>query len=59
MNLDPIVIRYRLTCALDQAFNTYIRRMPEWWHPQYTANADTFTGDAELANGGRALLEGR
>jgi Activator of Hsp90 ATPase homolog 1-like protein len=41
VSLEPIVHSYELTCRADQAFDVYVNRIGEWWHPTYTANADS------------------
>jgi hypothetical protein len=33
---------YALRSSVDEAFDTYVRRIGEWWDPRYTANAETF-----------------
>jgi uncharacterized protein YndB with AHSA1/START domain len=30
-----------LRCSVEHAFNTYTRRIGEWWDPRYTRNAET------------------
>jgi hypothetical protein len=56
MSLAPIVHELRLACPVDTAFDTYARRMGEWWPPQYTAHASTFSGLAvEPVVGGRLV----
>jgi len=39
--LSPITFEYRLACTPEQAFDTYAGQIGEWWHPDYTASADT------------------
>ncbi len=39
--LAPIVHEYTLSCGADHGFETYAGRIGEWWHPAYTANAET------------------
>ena len=41
MNLDPIALSYTLTCPPEQAFDAYVRRVGDWWHPDYTASPAT------------------
>jgi Activator of Hsp90 ATPase homolog 1-like protein len=53
-DLSPITFEHRLACSPEHAFDTYARRIGEWWHGQYTANADTFeTVTIEPGVGGR------
>jgi hypothetical protein len=44
VELGPIVHEFSLACDPDQAFDVYVSRIGEWWHPGYTANPDTLTG---------------
>jgi hypothetical protein len=39
--LDTITHEYALPCSAARAFETYTRRIGEWWDPRYTANAET------------------
>lgn len=43
-DLEPIVHRYRLRSTPERAFQTYVERIGEWWHPDYTASRQTFSG---------------
>jgi uncharacterized protein YndB with AHSA1/START domain len=38
---SPITYEYELRCSAEHAFATYTGRIGEWWHPRYTANAET------------------
>ena len=40
-SIAPIVHERSLGCAAEQAFDTYVGRIGEWWDPSYTANAET------------------
>jgi hypothetical protein len=42
MSLDPLEHRYSLHCSPDHAFAVYTGQIGRWWHPDYTADADTF-----------------
>ncbi len=42
VNLRPITHQYDLRCSAEQAFDTYVRRIGEWWDPAYTADPETF-----------------
>ena len=51
---DPITFDYTLRCSADDAFGAYTERISEWWHPGYTANADTLQAvTIEPSVGGR------
>jgi hypothetical protein len=51
---SPITHEYALRCSAEDAFATYTGRIAEWWHPRYTANADTLeTVTIEPRVGGR------
>jgi hypothetical protein len=41
MSLEPISHRYDLSCRPEQAFDTYVTRIGDWWPATYTANAET------------------
>jgi uncharacterized protein YndB with AHSA1/START domain len=41
IDLSPITFEYRLACTPEQAFDTYAEQIDEWWHPNYTASAET------------------
>jgi Activator of Hsp90 ATPase homolog 1-like protein len=41
-DLSPITFEYRLSCDPENAFDTYVERIGEWWDPRYTASAETF-----------------
>ena len=50
----PVTHEYRLRSAPEHAFRTYTERIGEWWHPQYTAGAETLvTVTIEARVGGR------
>ena len=52
--LLPITFEYRLPCDAARAFETYTGRIGEWWHPRYSADAETFEGvTIEPRAGGR------
>jgi uncharacterized protein YndB with AHSA1/START domain len=56
MDLSPITFEYELACGADEAFATYTERIGDWWHPDYTANADTFDSvTIEPGVGGRIV----
>jgi len=56
MSTEPIRVSLALRCPPDHAFDTYARRIGEWWDPRYTADADTFTGvTIEPRVGGRVV----
>jgi Activator of Hsp90 ATPase homolog 1-like protein len=38
---EPIAFEYPLRCSPADAFDTYTRRIGDWWDPRYTANAET------------------
>ena len=38
MSLEPIAHEYDLRCSPAHAFDVYVNRIGEWWHPDYTAN---------------------
>jgi len=40
-SLEPIAHEYVLPRPAEDAFETYFRRIGEWWDPRYTANAET------------------
>ena len=42
MTLDPIVQEYDLRCRPEEAFEAFANHIGEWWHPNYTANSETF-----------------
>lgn len=53
-DLSAIGLEYRLACTTEHAFETYAGRIGEWWHPDYTAGAETFeTVTIEPRVGGR------
>jgi hypothetical protein len=41
VNLEPLTYEFMLRCSAEGAFATYTARIAEWWHPRYTANAET------------------
>ena len=52
--LDPITHEYELSCSRDVGFETYARRIGEWWDPRYTVNAETLESvTIEPCMGGR------
>jgi hypothetical protein len=54
MTLEPIVHEYDLGCRPEEAFDAYANHIGEWWHPNYTANPETFeTVSIEPRVGGR------
>jgi len=56
MSLAPIVHDLRLACPVEVAFDTYTRRIGEWWPPRFTAHAATFSGlVVEPGAGGRVV----
>ncbi len=44
MTWEPVREYYDLTAEPTRAYETYVDRIGEWWHPLYTGNADTFDG---------------
>ena len=53
-SLAPIAHEYALSCRAEDAFETYVGRIGEWWDPRYTANAETLeTVTIEPRVGGR------
>jgi hypothetical protein len=49
-----------LRCDAAQAFATYVDRIGEWWHPDYTANAETLEAvTIEPRRGGRVYATHR
>jgi hypothetical protein len=56
MDLDPITEHYDLLCDPDHAFDVYVSRIAEWWHPDYTEGMASFSGvTIEPHVGGRVL----
>ena len=56
MDFDPITEHYDLRCEPDHAFDVYVSRIAEWWHPDYTEDKATFSGvTIEPHIGGRVL----
>jgi hypothetical protein len=54
VSFEPITHEYVLRCSAEHAFDTYTRRIGEWWDPRYTANAETLeTVTIEPRVGGR------
>jgi uncharacterized protein YndB with AHSA1/START domain len=54
LDLDPIVHTYPLACSAERSFTTYVERIGEWWHPDYTLDAGAFSGAViEPGMGGR------
>jgi hypothetical protein len=50
----PIVHEYDLRCTAAQAFDAYVNRISDWWHPTYTANPETLVAvTIEPGVGGR------
>jgi hypothetical protein len=57
MTLEPIVHEYALTCDPAKAFDVYVQRIGEWWHPKFSANPETFRNvTIEAGVGGRVYL---
>jgi hypothetical protein len=53
-SLAPIAHEYALPRGAEDAFETYVGRIGEWWDPRYTANAETLeTVTIEPRVGGR------
>ncbi len=44
MSSEPITHEYLLSCSPEHAFDVYVKRIGEWWHPDHTANAATLEG---------------
>jgi uncharacterized protein YndB with AHSA1/START domain len=42
MEPAPIVHEYELRCTPQMAFTTYVERISEWWHPDYTDSPADF-----------------
>jgi Activator of Hsp90 ATPase homolog 1-like protein len=40
MDLSPIEHEYALRCPPDHAFATFTGRIGEWWHPDYSPDAE-------------------
>lgn len=56
MSAPSIVENYALACSADHAFAVYTERIGEWWHPEYTADGDTFESvTIEPRVGGRVV----
>lgn len=56
MILEPIVHEYALACSPGHAFDVYVDRIGEWWHPDYSANPATLqTVTIEAHVGGRVV----
>lgn len=36
--MEAIAHRYDLRCSPEHAFDVYVNRIGEWWHPDYTAD---------------------
>jgi uncharacterized protein YndB with AHSA1/START domain len=57
---SPITHEYVLHCSVEHAFSTYANRIASWWHPRYTANAETLDGvTIEPRVGGRVYATHR
>lgn len=41
---EPISHRYDLACGVERAWDVYVNRIGEWWHPQYTTDPTGFAG---------------
>ena len=39
--MEPIHHELRVECRADQAFETWVERIGDWWSPQYTAEPGT------------------
>ena len=39
--VSAIAFEYSLPCSPERAFDVYVARIGEWWHQDYTANAET------------------
>jgi uncharacterized protein YndB with AHSA1/START domain len=44
MSLEPLREHYDLTSPPTHAYETYVTRIGDWWHPLYSGNPDTFDG---------------
>src|SRR5829696_4860489 len=54
MDLGPIAYRYAVRCTPETAFDVYVDRIGEWWHPDYSSNPATLrTVTIEHGVGGR------
>jgi hypothetical protein len=41
-DLGPIVHTYALRTSAERAFEAYVERIGQWWHPAYTLDPSTF-----------------
>jgi hypothetical protein len=44
VEVSAIAFEYSLPCSPEHAFDTYVGRIGEWWHPDYSASAETLHG---------------
>jgi hypothetical protein len=57
MNLAPIEHTYALRCTPDEAFAMFTGRIGEWWHPDYSPDAEALEDTViEPAVGGRVYF---
>jgi uncharacterized protein YndB with AHSA1/START domain len=57
MTIEPVREHYDLTSDPAHAFETYVNRIGEWWHPLYTEGADTFDGVTIEPSVGGSVVE--
>jgi uncharacterized protein YndB with AHSA1/START domain len=57
MGIEPVREHYDLTSDPAHAFDVYVHRIGEWWHPMYTEGADTFAGVTIDPHVGGAVVE--
>lgn len=60
MSFEPITHEYDLRCSAAHAFEVYVNRIGEWWHPNYTADPESLeTVTIEPRVGGRVYATHR
>lgn len=58
MDTSPLRHEYTVPCAPGPAFDAWVRRIGEWWHPDYSPDPQGFRGATiEPWVGGQVLLE--
>jgi uncharacterized protein YndB with AHSA1/START domain len=60
MDLSPIAHEYELRCGPERAFDVYVHRIGEWWHPDFTLDPTTLQSvTIEPRVGGRVFAAHR